>query len=332
MRKLYILFLLATSLSHFAYPRYYKHQESPEHAHSALSPNPFLKPNTQEKYVQPDWATHSVPKSFASLVQQWEHPEIAQAFGSELPKAVFIQGEPGTGKTTAIKAATDHLKFPLAITVGSDFISRYFGEGAKVLEDKFYELQEACDEEGKVGIFVIDECDTLTAPRTEEDKQGNRNTLSKLLTLIDGLENNNVIVVFMSNMEMKNMDNALLRRIRKHVKFTLPDEQERANILAQYFSQIKLKPSDLPNLTTEYARKTNKFAPADLEQIARNAADAAAYEWQTNPKRLKLEDTFISKSHIQKAFELVKEKKSATKKEKNNKNNNTFIQRQTFSR
>lgn len=154
---------------------------------------------------------------------------IAEAFGAKGFKRTTLNfhGAPGTGKTMSAHAVAARLGKKLYIADYAGLKSKWHGETAKNLKKMF---QEAAEMDA---VLFLDEADTLLSSRisgggTEMSEALNheKNVFMQELDRFEG------VVVMATNL-FGNYDEALNRRIARHVAFPMPDANARAAILSK---------------------------------------------------------------------------------------------------
>jgi SpoVK/Ycf46/Vps4 family AAA+-type ATPase len=161
------------------------------------------------------------------LAQASNAKKIAEAFGkSRFQKTTLnFHGAPGTGKTMSAHAVADALGKPLYIADYASLRSKWHGETAKNLKQMFAEAKELG------AVLFLDEADTLLSSRVEgggseigEALNHEKNVFMQELDRFDG-------VILMATNLFGNYDQALNRRIARHISFPMPDPSARARIL-----------------------------------------------------------------------------------------------------
>ncbi len=69
---------------------------------------------------------------------------------------MLLYGPPGTGKTMMAKAVANSTKAAFIKVVGSEFVQKYLGEGARMVRDVFRMARENAP-----SIIFIDEIDSI---------------------------------------------------------------------------------------------------------------------------------------------------------------------------
>ena len=182
--------------------------------------------------------------------------------------AVNLYGESGTGKTMAAHAVAKELGLKMICVDYADIESKYVGETAKNLKALF---QKATDEGA---IIFFDEADALLSKRVTNmtlaaDVSVNQ-TRSVLLTLLNDYQG---VILFATNF-IQNFYSAFLRRIRWHIKFSMPDADLREKLWRLYI------PSKMPVKINyaEIAEKFDNISGADISNAVFAAAVAALTE------------------------------------------------------
>ncbi|MNC33172.1 ATP-dependent zinc metalloprotease FtsH [compost metagenome] len=145
----------------------------------------------------------------------------------------------------------------------------YVGQSENNLHDIFAKARE-----NKPCVIFIDELDAMGGSRHQMRQHHDRMLVNQLLMELDGLQANNdqVFVIGATNTPWY-LDSALRRPGRfNHLVFVPPPEEaERETILG-----LKLSGKPLGSLQlSKIASETKQFSGADLEQVVKDAVDAA---------------------------------------------------------
>lgn len=188
---------------------------------------------------------------------------------------ILLYGPPGTGKTTMAKSIGESLGAELISINCSDVRDKFVGESAKNLNRKF---DVARDNPEKFYTFFFDEVDALFARRNDDTGASattNRELLSTILTITDGIDSpQNILIIFGTN-RMDLLDPALLRsgRIGIHIYLGMPDEKARLEILKIHTRNIEMMAPDVD--LAAIAKQTRGFSGADLVRLIKTAVNYA---------------------------------------------------------
>ncbi len=191
---------------------------------------------------------------------------------SDVDRGVLLVGPPGTGKTLFANALANELGFDLISTsVGAWQGSNkgYLGDMLAAMSASF---ADATSRRG--AVLLVDELDAIgdRAAMRGDHAFYEGNVIGRFLDLTThALEQPGTIIVGATNYGHL-IDNAILRsgRLEKHVYLGLPEDEERAEILAYHFNH-SISAKELREVTDKLRLAT----PADLERLARAAKRAA---------------------------------------------------------
>lgn len=194
------------------------------------------------------------------------HPELFQRLGIDPPKGVILHGPPGTGKTLLAKAVANESEAAFFSIAGPEIMGSHYGESEQRLRDIFQEAGRRSP-----AIIFIDELDSIAPKRQETRGEVERRIVAQLLTLMDGLEARQNVVVIAATNRIDALDEALRRpgRFDREIVIGVPDQDGRRQVLAIHTRGMPLHEDvDLDGL----ARTTYGFVGADIAALAREAA------------------------------------------------------------
>ncbi|MBW9051027.1 CDC48 family AAA ATPase [Rhizobium mesosinicum] len=194
------------------------------------------------------------------------HPELFQRLGIDPPKGVLLYGPPGTGKTLLARAVANETEANFYHIAGPEIMGSRYGESEERLRQVFQEASQNAP-----SIIFIDEIDSIAPKREDVTGEVERRIVAQLLTLMDGLEPRQNIVVIGATNRRDAIDEALRRpgRFDREIVIGVPDQNGRREVLAIHTRGMPL--ADGTDLD-EIARTTYGFVGADLGALAREAA------------------------------------------------------------
>jgi katanin p60 ATPase-containing subunit A1 len=144
-------------------------------------------------------------------------------------RGVLLYGPPGTGKTLLASAAAGSLKATFFNVSADSVLSKYYGESSRLIA-ALYEvaLQKA------PSIVFIDEFDALALSRGKDLDEATRQTLSTLLSQLDGFKNkksNRLVLTLAATNSPWDIDNAALSRFPRRVYVPLPNANAAGEII-----------------------------------------------------------------------------------------------------
>ncbi|MGN1343622.1 MAG: ATP-dependent zinc metalloprotease FtsH, partial [Traorella sp.] len=218
------------------------------------------------------------------IIDYLKDPKRFSDMGARIPKGILMVGPPGTGKTLLAKAVAGEADVPFFSISGSDFVEMFVGTGASRVRDMFKSAKKAAP-----CIVFIDEIDAVGRQRGAGMGGGNderEQTLNQLLVEMDGMTENNGIVIIAATNRPDVLDPALQRsgRFDRQVTVSLPDKKGRTEILQVHARNKKLaKDVNLEDL----AKRCPGFSGADLENVLNEGAILAVRE---NRKEITMAD------------------------------------------
>lgn len=185
------------------------------------------------------------------------------------PKGILLYGPPGTGKTLIAKSISElFTKKAVKIIQGPELKNSYYGATQQNLADLFLEAKANPRD---LFVFIFDEIDALFAPRGSDGSvstSNNNDLVSRFLSILDGPESLDNIIVIATTNRKELIDPAVLRagRLETHIYIGLPDENERLEILQVHtkdMARVMAQDVDLPAI----ARLAKNYSGAELARL-----------------------------------------------------------------
>ena len=157
-----------------------------------------------------------------------KHPILFRRLGIDPPKGVLLHGPPGTGKTMIAKAVANETNAHFTSINGPEIISKYYGESEKQLREIFDEAASNAP-----AIIFVDELDSIAPKREDVSGEVERRVVAQLLTLMDGMQGRDNVVVIGATNRPDAIDQALRRpgRFDRELEIGVPDKNGRREIV-----------------------------------------------------------------------------------------------------
>jgi len=205
---------------------------------------------------------------------------LYQFFGVKLPKGVILEGPPGTGKTLLARALAGETEGTFDATSGSDFVEMFVGVGAARVRDMFEQGRAKVKKTGKPHVIFIDEIDAIGGKRGgggsgESSNSEREQTLNAILVEMDGMKNNEGLIIVAATNRLDMLDEALLRpgRFDCQVTVDLPNKEGRTAIFGIH---TRNKPLAADVNCVLLAERAYGYSGAEIEGACNRAALIAA--------------------------------------------------------
>ena len=209
---------------------------------------------------------------------------VLEKYGGQHIKGVLLFGPPGTGKTLIAKELAKCLNsIKPKIVNGPDVLSKYVGESEENVRKLFADAkrdQTELGDDSPLHVIIFDEFDSIAKPRgMDSDSTGvAANVVNQLLSMIDGVEAlNNILLIAMTNRKDL-IDPAILRpgRFEIQIEINLPDEHGRLQILNIHTK--KMRESGIISSDVDLHKIANiakNYTGAELESVVKSAKSFA---------------------------------------------------------
>ncbi len=198
-------------------------------------------------------------------------PGFYRRLGVRPPKGILLYGPPGTGKTLTCRALANELSVSAFKLSSTELVGSVQGETEANLRLLFSKALAHAP-----SLLLIDEFDVIATNRERLASQSDVRAASQLLTLMDGLEEVDGVVLVATTNRVQAIDPAFRRpgRFEEEVFVGPPNEAGRAEILSIHTREMPLSPSAQEGIA-DLAKATGGFVGADLMHLARSAGLAA---------------------------------------------------------
>ena len=195
-----------------------------------------------------------------------KRPQWLEQLGLEPTTGVLLVGPPGTGKTLTAKALAQSLGVNYMALVGSEIMSKYYGEAEARMRGIFEKAASNAP-----CLLFIDELDSIAPDRAKVEGEVEKRVVGQLLSLMDGFTTTPGVVILGATNRPNHLDPALRRpgRFDREVVFGVPNAEEREEILKVLTRKMPLAENvDLE----EIAQFAVGFVGADLKALTQKAA------------------------------------------------------------
>jgi transitional endoplasmic reticulum ATPase len=194
-------------------------------------------------------------------------PFVYRQLGINAPRGVILYGPPGCGKTHLARAVASDVNARFYFINGPAIVGTMQGETEANLRKIFNEAAHHAP-----SMIFIDEIDAIAPHRDQSGSQTDIRTVTTMLTLLDGLQKVDGVVIVATTNRVDAMDAALRRpgRFDREIFVGPPTAAGRLEILEIHSREMPLSDAALDHLP-EVARLSHGFVGADLMELAREA-------------------------------------------------------------
>ena len=249
-------------------------------------------------------------RAFASRVIP---DKVAKDLGINHVRGILLYGPPGCGKTLVARKMGKVLNCAEPkIVNGPSLLSKYVGESEENVRKLFADA--ISDKSGsQLHLIICDEFDALVKKRgSSGDNTGTGDKIvNQFLTMIDGPESlNNILLICMTNRKDL-IDEAILRpgRLEVQIEIGLPDESGRKEILLIHTKQMKSTGHMESTINLdEIASNTKNFTGAEIEAVVKTSVSYALSR-ELDPTNLSLSkniNPIVTKSDFERSLREIK--------------------------
>jgi transitional endoplasmic reticulum ATPase len=210
-----------------------------------------------------------------ALIRPLTSPGSYRQLGIAPTRGVLLHGPPGTGKTLIGRVVAAGLRehgVSLHMKAATQLIGSYSGETEANLRAMFSDALQHTP-----SLIVLDEVDVLCADRSDLASQSDVRATSQLLSLLDGLNRIDGVVVLGTTNRLHVIDSAFRRpgRFDVEVSVSTPDPAARREILRIHTRDMPLTHAAESLLEARVESHTAGFTGADLMGLSREIGLAA---------------------------------------------------------
>jgi transitional endoplasmic reticulum ATPase len=236
-------------------------------------------------------------------------PQVYRQLGLQPPRGVIFHGAPGTGKTLLARSIANEVNAQFQYINGPEIMGLYSGQAEENLRKIFNEAILH-----PPSIIFVDELDAIAPRRGTTGTFSDSRTVAQLLTLMDGLNRTESVMVIGTTNRVDAIDSALRRagRFDREVYFPSPSPLARQEILSVHTREMPLSDDALEALPG-IARQAYGYVGADMMELAReaglNALRRASQPFIENPSPASYpasEDLVVTGEDFAGALEKVK--------------------------
>nr|MDO8114367.1 AAA family ATPase [Candidatus Sigynarchaeota archaeon] len=173
---------------------------------------------------------------FKSIIElPLKHAEIFSYYKTRPSRGVLLKGPPGCGKTLLAKVLAKELGVTFKNVTCGELLSQMFGQSEKNIKQLFDDARKCAPT-----IIFFDEIDALFQNRKESAGSTENRYISELLAQIDGLSDNDQVVIIGATNRPDAIDAAFRRpgRLDREIMIPIPDEKARRQILDIHLQNV----------------------------------------------------------------------------------------------
>ncbi len=222
-----------------------------------------------------------------------QFPGIYRQIGIPPVRGVILYGPPGTGKTLLARATANEVEAQFYYINGPEIVGTSYGESEGNLRRIFGEAVHHAP-----SVIFIDELDVIATKRGESGSHADTRLVTQLLSLMDGLNKVDGVVILATTNRIETLDVALRRPGRFDYELYIgpPGTDGREQILKVHTREMPLE-EGARSFLAQLAADTPGFVGADLMALCREAGMHALRRHrpptsspaQWNPEKLRVQ-------------------------------------------
>ena len=222
------------------------------------------KINTWDSVILPEKTKIELRKNIDLLLK---NVELYKKNGMTFKRGLILKGPPGTGKTLIGKVLCNVIENTTFIWVTPGDLDE--ARRIKIICELARELSPS--------ILFLEDIDLYGSHRERE----NRGVLGELMNQLDGLVENEFVVVVATTNKAEEIEEALRNRpgrFDRVIDIPLPDFSCRRRMFEQFLSGVKVATKDLKKLAAVLAEKTDGYTGAHAKELVNSAIISAIDE------------------------------------------------------
>lgn len=208
----------------------------------------------------------------------------------ELPRGIFLLGDPGLGKSRMAQHIAFTTDCPIINVTGAELKNKWVGGSAEKVATIYEEAAKLAEQVNRPAIVFIDEADTILRDRESGQlESGTKDVQQEIMTMLFTYMDSpkvvkNVITIIASNMDQGFFDKAFITRTQRinyviHMQYPLKDVViEQVKFFAKQSPQTQELGEASNNVLEELLearRHTRWFTPDSLKGLIKAAIDCA---------------------------------------------------------
>lgn len=226
----------------------------------------------------------------------------------EFERGIILHGPPGTGKTTIARELSNMLGVSNFIVVnGPELINKYIGESEANIRRVLH------NDSKNLKVVFFDEFDCIGKERGGDGNgsQVANNIVNQILSIMDGVDRKNNILIIAATNRLDIIDSALLRpgRFGLCLYIGLPKKSDRIEIFNIHLSK-NISNLSLDNVSIEWlAEQSENYSGAEIKGICKKAREIALAEAapdMTNLHNIDINLLKLNHRHFEQSFHTLK--------------------------